>query len=381
MPRWRGVIEEFRSILPVTRNTPNITMGEGDTPLIQAYEFEEMLGIEYGFRGKIYFKLELKNPTGSFKDRGMVVAVAKAKEAGAESIMCASTGNTAASAAAYGAKAKLPVLVFIPMGNVATGKLAQIIAYGAEIVYINAKFDACQAIVEELGRRYPRIAVVNSTNPHRIQGQKTAALEICRELKKAPDYHFIPVGNAGNITAYWVGYKKWGELQETKLFSRASMIAGYLVPGLGNLVPLPRMMGWQAEGAAPFVRGYPIDNPETVASAIKIGNPASWRLAERAVSESGGRIDMVSDEEILGAQSLICKLQPEAACEPASAACVAGLIKPLSNERISQSRDVVVVCTLPGHFLKDPETPVRDIEVPKVGLDPNIEAVVDFLGL
>jgi threonine synthase len=330
----KGVLERYASLLPVTEATPIVTLGEGDTPLVRA----RTLGRELGC-GDLYFKLEGCNPTGSFKDRGMVVAVAKAVENGSKRIICASTGNTSAAAAAYGARFGLETIVVIPQGKIALGKLAQAIAYGARIVEIKGNFDEALTIVRALSEKYP-IALVNSLNPHRIEGQKTAAFEVVDELGDAPDYLFIPVGNAGNITAYWKGFVEYH--------------------ALGKSQTRPRMMGFQAAGAAPIVRGRPVKRPRTIATAIRIGNPASWKKAEAARDESGGLIDAVTDDEIITAYRKI------AACEgifvePASAASLAGLIKMSGKEDFSHS---TVVCVFTGHGLKDPGLPARYAEPP-----------------
>ena len=275
----KGVLEKYRDYLPITDDTPIFSLGEGDTPLVKSRAIGDMVGCE-----ELYFKLEGCNPTGSFKDRGMVVAVAKALEAGGQSIACASTGNTSASAAAYGAYMGIPTTVIVPKGNVSRGKLAQAIAYGARIMLIQGSFDRALELVRELTTRHP-IILVNSVNPHRIQGQKTAAFEIIEDLGTAPDFVSIPVGNAGNITAYWQGFQEAFGAEWTSV--------------------RPRMMGFQAQGAAPIVRGDVVLEPETIASAIRIGNPASWNAAINARDESGGTIDMVSDEDILEAYKLM----------------------------------------------------------------------------
>ena len=322
----RGVLERYREYLPVTDDTPIFTLGEGDTPLVRSRKIEARVGCD-----ELYFKLEGCNPTGSFKDRGMVVAVAKAVEAGGVSIACASTGNTSASAAAYGAYCGLPTTVFVPKGKVARAKLAQAIVYGARIELIDGNFDSAMRLVLSLTEKHP-VVLVNSVNPHRVQGQKTAAFEIVEDLGHAPDYLFIPVGNAGNITAYWLGF--------TEAFQ------------MGWAASRPRMMGFQAEGAAPIVRGEPVQEPETIASAIRVGNPASWESAVRARDESGGAIDMVSDQEIMEAYKLMA--QGEGIfCEPASAAAVAGLLKLSGGGLHLKGRKVV--CVITGTGLKDPD--------------------------
>ena len=322
----KGTLEKYREHLPITDDTPIFTLGEGDTPLVRSRSIGSTVGCD-----ELYFKLEGCNPTGSFKDRGMVVAVAKAMEAGATSIACASTGNTSASAAAYGAYCGLTTTVIVPKGNVARGKLAQAIAYGARIMLIDGNFDSALSLVRTLTDKHP-IVLVNSVNPHRIQGQKTAAFEIVEEIGGAPEYLFIPVGNAGNITAYWLGFTDAFRMEWTNA--------------------RPKMMGFQAEGAAPIVRGQPVDQPETLASAIRVGNPASWQGAVQARDESGGTIDMVSDEDIIESYKLIAQ-QEGIFCEPASAASVAGLLK--SSREGLRLKGKKVVCVITGTGLKDPD--------------------------
>ena len=325
-----GVLHRYREFLPLTPSTPLISLGEGETPLVKSRHLAEEVGCE-----ELYLKLEGCNPTGSFKDRGMVVAVAKAMEEGRSTIICASTGNTSASAAAYGAYCGLTTIVLVPKGDVATGKLAQAVAYGARILTVDGSFDRALQIVRSLVERHP-ITLVNSVNPYRLEGQKTAAFEVVDALGEAPDYLCIPVGNAGNITAYWRGFV---EYQRT-----------------GRAQGLPRMMGFQAEGAAPIVRGAPVQQPTTVASAIRIGNPASWQSALRARDESGGVIDSVTDEEILEAYRLLARTEG-VFCEPASAASVAGLLKLCRNGL--HLKDKRVVCVITGTGLKDPELAAR----------------------
>ncbi|MCL0044184.1 threonine synthase [Dehalococcoidia bacterium] len=321
-----GVIQQYRELLPITEATPLISLGEGNTPLVRSRHLADQLGF-----GELYFKLEGCNPTGSFKDRGMVVAVAKAMESGSTTIICASTGNTSASAAAYGAHCGLRTVVLVPKGNVATGKLAQAIAHGSQILVIDGNFDQALKMVVDLSTRH-RITLVNSLNPHRLQGQKTAAFEIVDTLTVAPDYLFIPVGNAGNITAYWMGFCQYKDL--------------------GKIQRRPKMMGFQAEGAAPIVRGAAVSNPTTVASAIRIGNPASWQGAIDARDESGGYIGMVSDDEIINSYKLMARLEG-IFCEPASAASVAGLVK--LTEAGLDLKNHCAVCVITGTGLKDPE--------------------------
>ena len=343
-------MHHYKEYLPVTSKTPLFTIGEGDTPLVRCDKLAERYGC-----GELYFKLEGCHPTGSFKDRGMVVAVAKAVEEGTKAVICASTGNTSASAAAYAAYCGLECVIVIPGGKIALGKLAQAIVHGAKILAVDGNFDKALDIVRRLTEKHP-VTLVNSLNPHRIEGQKTAAFEIVDALGNAPDYHFLPVGNAGNITAYWKGYKEYYEDGKAK--------------------QKPKMYGFQAEGAAPIVRGHPIENPETVATAIRIGNPASWQKAVAARDESGGIIDMVSDEEILAAQKIMAS---EAGIfgEPASAASLAGLIK-LTNQG-QKFADKSVVCVVTGSGLKDTDTALK--QTPDITeLPADIGAVEQALG-
>ena len=341
-----GVLRKYRKFLPVSDATPMITLGEGDTPLVRSSRLEKELGCE-----ELYFKLEGCNPTGSFKDRGMVVAVAKALEAGSEAIMCASTGNTSASAAAYGGRCNLSTVVLVPEGDIAQGKLAQAMAYGARILAVKGSFDQCLSLARTVTSKHP-ITLVNSVNPYRLEGQKTGAFEIIDDLGEAPDYVFIPVGNAGNISAYWKGFKEYHSLG----VSRKS----------------PRMMGFQAEGAAPIVQGRPVSFPTTIASAIRIGDPASWNGALAARDESGGIIDMVSDEEILTAYRLLAS-QEGIFCEPASAASLAGLMKLcLQDTGLEKGR---VVCIITGTGLKDPELAARSAESETTEVVPEIDEV------
>jgi len=346
-----GVLFKYKDYLPVTPKTPMFSLGEGDTPLVRCQALEKELEI-----GQLYFKFEGCNPTGSFKDRGMVVAVAKALEEGSKALMCASTGNTSASAAAYAAARGVGAIIVIPKGKIAMGKMAQAIIYHAKIVAIDGNFDQALTIVRALTDKHP-IALVNSLNPNRIEGQKTAAFEIIDVLGEAPDYLFIPVGNAGNITAYWKGFKEYHKVGKAKI--------------------KPRMMGFQAEGAAPIVRGHVVEKPETVASAIRIGNPASWKKAEAARDESGGIISMVSDKEILSAQKLMAS-RAGVFGEPASAASLAGLLKRRQQGMdLSRSR---VVCVVTGTGLKDTETALKGAE-PFLELPADLTAVEQALGL
>src|SRR5262245_50795750 len=299
--RWQGVIHRYAEHLPVTNDTPIVTLNEGNTPLIRVPSFVEAIGGDF----ELYLKYEAMNPTCSFKDRGMTMAISKAKERGAEVVICASTGNTSASAAAYAARAKMKCVVLLPNGKIALGKLAQALMYGATTIAIEGNFDDALRIVRELGET-GKVEVVNSINPVRIEGQKTAAFEICDQLGRAPDFHFLPIGNAGNITAYWRGYQEYHSVGQSK--------------------SLPRMFGFQAAGAAPIVDGHPLAEPETIASAIRIGNPASWPGATNALQESRGHIDKVSDAEILAAYKLLAR-RDGIFVEPASAAALAGVLK------------------------------------------------------
>ncbi|MDO8735323.1 MAG: threonine synthase [Elusimicrobiota bacterium] len=346
---YKGIIERYKKYLPVTDKTPVITLYEGNTPLLHAKNIEKFLGVNF----EIYLKIEGANPTGSFKDRGMTMAISKAVEDGSKAVICASTGNTAASAAAYAARAGIKCSVIIPDGSIALGKLSQAMMHGAKVIALKGNFDDALKIVLEITEKYP-ITLVNSLNPYRIEGQKTAAFEIIDFLGRAPDYHFIPVGNAGNITAYWKGYKEW----KTR----------------------PKMMGFQASGAAPIVKGKPIKNPKTIATAIKIGNPASWKKAEQARDESKGVIDMVTDGEIIKAYKLLASLEG-IFVEPASAASVAGLIK-YKNVIASETKQsrLTIVCTLTGHGLKDPDRAIKSATQPKV-IDQNMKKILKAIGL
>ncbi len=326
--RWPGVIAKYRKFLPINDATPIITLMEGGTPLIPAPSVAAAIGPNV----EVWLKYEGLNPTSSFKDRGMTVAVSKAVEEGAQAVICASTGNTSASAAAYAARAGIPAVVLVPSGAVALGKMAQALIHGAQVIKVDGNFDQSLEMVREITQQLP-LTLVNSVNPYRIDGQKTGAFEVCDALGDAPEFHAIPVGNAGNITAYWRGYCEYRDA--------------------GHASKTPVMLGFQAAGAAPLVHGHPIDEPETMATAIRIGNPASWQQAIQARDESGGRIEAVSDEEILDAYSLLAK-QEGLFVEPASAASVAGVIK-LGREQFFDGNQVRIVCVLTGHGLKDPD--------------------------
>lgn len=347
------MIRRYREFLPVSEATRTVTLNEGGTPLIEAKRI--VSEIEGDFR--LFIKYEGLNPTASFKDRGMTLAVTKAAERGASIVVCASTGNTSASAAAYAAAAGMTCLVLIPEGKIAYGKMAQALIHGARTLEVRGNFDDALDIVRELGER-DEVEVVNSINPFRIQGQKTAAFEVCDAIGDAPDMHFLPVGNAGNITAYWMGYKEYLEA--------------------GRSSGLPRMMGWQAEGAAPIVHGAPVENPETIATAIRIGNPASWEHALKAATESSGAIDMVSDEEILDAHRMLARTAG-IFVEPASAAGIAGLLKCHAAGGVPDGS--TVVATVTGHGLKDPGVAVENSLAESTVVDADLDSVLAAIGL
>jgi len=351
--KYQGIIDRYRKYLPVTEKTPVITLNEGNTPLIYSGHLSRLLG--NGF--EVYLKYEGLNPTGSFKDRGMTMAISKACEEGSSAVICASTGNTSASAAAYAARAGIKCIVLIPCGAIALGKLAQALIHGAQVLAVKGNFDDALNLVREIATRYP-ITLVNSLNPYRIEGQKTASFEICDFLGEPPDLQIMPVGNAGNITAYWKGYKE------------------YYKAGISK--KLPKMLGFQAEGAAPIVRGHPIKNPETLATAIRIGNPASWKQAEEARDESGGLIDMVSDNEILQAYKMLAA-GDGVFVEPASAASIAGLIKLNKSGYFENTGPVKITCILTGHGLKDPDRAIKSIKKPKL-IKPEIKALLKEIG-
>ncbi len=347
------LVERYRRFLPVGPSTPVVSLGEGATPLVPARRLGESLGLR-----NLHLKVEGQNPTGSFKDRGMVVAVAKALEEGARSVICASTGNTSASAAAYAAAAGLDCVVVLPAGKIAVGKLLQALVFGARVIAVRGNFDEALRVVRALSEQddHP-ITLVNSVNPYRLEGQKTAAFEVCDDLGRAPDILAIPVGNAGNISAYWRGFREYREA------------------GLTDAVP--RMWGFQAAGAAPLVSGHPVDHPETVATAIRIGNPASWALATAARDDSGGRIAAVTDDEILAAHRDIARLEG-VFCEPSSAASVAGVAKAARAGELDA--DATIVCVLTGNGLKDPDTAEAGITVEVTEAEPSIADVSRALG-
>jgi len=362
--KYNGIIYKYRDYLPVTKKTPIVTLLEGNTPLIPSQSLSGMLG--KGF--EVFLKYEGLNPTGSFKDRGMTMAVSKAIEEGAKAVMCASTGNTSASAAAFAARSGIRCIVLIPKGAIALGKLAQALIHGAQVIAIDGNFDDALDLVKQITDQHP-ITLVNSLNPFRIEGQKTGAFEICDILDDAPDFQCMPVGNAGNITAYWKGYKEYKQN--------------------GRSTRLPRMCGFQAAGSAPIVHGEPIKNPETIATAIRIGNPASWQQAVAARDESGGLIDMVTDEEILNAYKILA-VKEGVFAEPASAASVAGLIKLHEQGYFSKKvgkrntqnaiRNTRIVCILTGHGLKDPDRAIESVKEP-ITVEAKLEKVMGAIEL
>ncbi len=356
MNNYTGLINRYRAHLPVNAKTPVVTLHEGNTPLIPVPSLAQLAGAKLD----VYVKYEGLNPTGSFKDRGMTMAITKAKEEGAKAVICASTGNTSASAAAYAARAGMKCYVVIPQGAIALGKLAQAMMHGAVVIAIDGNFDDALEIVKEISEKH-KVTLVNSINPYRIEGQKTGSFEIVDQLGKAPDFHFIPVGNAGNITAYWKGYKEY--------------------KALGKIKKLPKMMGWQAALSAPIVKGHPIKDPKTIATAIKIGNPASWAQAVDARDQSKGLIDMVTDKEILAAYAHLSGLEG-VFCEPASAASVAGFIKLARQDyfKIHLKNKATVVCVLTGHGLKDPDRAIAQSPKPK-NCPAKTQAVLKLMGL
>ncbi|NYG60571.1 threonine synthase [Nocardioides daedukensis] len=350
--QWRGVIEEYRELLDIPQDTPAVTLGEGGTPLVESRWLSEVTG------GQVWLKVEGDNPTGSFKDRGMTAALSVAVHQGAQAVVCASTGNTSASMAAYAAKARIKPLVLVPEGKISAGKMAQAIMHGAQVIMVRGNFDDCLKISRGLAEHYP-VALVNSVNPIRLEGQKTASFEVVDRLGDAPDFHLLPVGNAGNISAYWLGYRQYAEL--------------------GRSTRLPVMRAYQAEGAAPLVTGQPFPNPETKATAIRIGNPASWKLAESAASESGGRFASVTDEQILIAQRQLAS-NDGVFVEPASAAGIAGMLQDL--ERGESYADKTVVVTVTGHGLKDTVTALEGFgDVVDNVIDANVDDAAAVAGL
>jgi threonine synthase len=349
--RYTGLINHYRDRLPVDNSTKLISLGEGNTPLIKLENIPDLLNKKVD----IYVKYEGLNPTGSFKDRGMTMAVTKAVEAGSKAIICASTGNTSAAAAAYAARAGIKAFVIIPEGKIALGKLAQAMIHGAVIIQIKGNFDDGMRLVKEVAEHTP-VSIVNSINPYRLQGQKTAAFEIIEELGDAPDYHYLPVGNAGNISAHWMGYKEYHQD--------------------GKATKKPKMVGYQAEGAAPFTKGAMVDNPETIATAIRIGHPQSWDLAHKVKAESNGWFGALTDTEILKAQKLLTEKEG-IFCEPASAASLAGAMYDIKNGKIAEGS--TIVCTLTGHGLKDPDTAISQCTKDMININPVMNEVRDAI--
>ncbi len=353
MEPYKGLIEKYRKFLPVTKSTPVVSLQEGNTPLIRVPKIEKMVAENV----EVYVKYEGLNPTGSFKDRGMTMAISKAKEKGMKATICASTGNTSASAAAYSVRAGMISYVIIPNGYIALGKLSQALIHGSKVIAVEGNFDVALEMVKQICEKYP-IELVNSLNPYRIEGQKTGAFEVVDYLGEAPDYHFIPVGNAGNITAYWKGYTEYKKAGKNK--------------------KLPKMMGFQAAGSAPIVLGHPVENPETVATAIRIGNPASWKQAEAARDDSGGVIDMVTDKEIINAYTLLASKEG-IFCEPGSAASVAGLIKYGKKKFFKEKKTVKIVCVLTGHGLKDPDRAIKSVEFKPIVVKPDLKSIMKII--
>jgi threonine synthase len=367
--RYTGLIEYYRDRLPVSADTRVISLGEGNTPLVRL----ENIPRETGKDVELYIKYEGLNPTGSFKDRGMTMAVTRAVEEGSRAIICASTGNTSAAAAAYAARAGITAFVLIPEGKIALGKLAQAMIHGAVVIQIRGNFDAGMQLVKEVAELAP-VTIVNSINPYRLQGQKTAAFEIVDELGRAPDYHCLPVGNAGNITAHWIGYSEYAQ-HESACVTGACVFCGGNCQYAGKAVTdkRPVMVGYQATGAAPFLRGAMVDNPDTVATAIRIGHPQSWDQAWTVNKESGGWFDECTDEEILAAQKLLTSREG-IFCEPASATSVAGALRDIKSGKIPEGS--TVVCTLTGHGLKDPDTAISQCDdKPMLTVDAELDAV------
>jgi threonine synthase len=373
-PRYTGLIERYRDRLPIHDDTRIISLGEGNTPLIRLNNIPRSIGKEVD----IYVKYEGLNPTGSFKDRGMTMAVTKAVEAGSRAIICASTGNTSAAAAAYAARAGITAFVLIPEGKIAMGKLAQAMMHGSIVLQIRGNFDVGMQLVKEVAEQAP-VTIVNSINPYRLQGQKTAAFEIVEELGRAPDYHCLPVGNAGNITAHWIGYCEYSSASGDHVTAACSFCKGHCAYAGGAIVGnRPKMIGYQAAGSAPFMRGGMVDNPETVATAIRIGHPQSWEQAWKVKEESGGWFDECTDAEILAAQKLLAEKEG-VFCEPASAASLAGALRDVMNGKIPEGSSIV--CTLTGHGLKDPDTAIQqsggNVHTVDASLDAVRKAILD----
>lgn len=367
-PRYTGLIERYRDRLPVNDDTRLISLGEGNTPLLKLNNIPKLLGKDVD----IYIKYEGLNPTGSFKDRGMTMAVTKAVEEGSKAIICASTGNTSAAAAAYAARAGITAFVIIPDGKIAQGKLAQAMMHNAVVIQIKGNFDEGMQLVKEVAAHAP-VTIVNSINPYRLQGQKTAAFEIIEELGRAPDYHCLPVGNAGNITAHWIGYCEYSSACGDHVTEACAYCHGHCKYAGGAIVGnRPKMVGYQAAGSAPFMRGAMVDAPETVATAIRIGHPQSWDMAWKVKEESQGWFDECSDEEILAAQKLLAEKEG-IFCEPASATSVAGALRDIQSGKIPEGSSVV--CTLTGHGLKDPDIAIKQSSSPVITVDATLDSV------
>ncbi|MGD8913608.1 MAG: threonine synthase [Candidatus Thiodiazotropha sp.] len=371
-PRYTGLIERYRDRLPVHDDTRIISLGEGNTPLIRLNNIPRKLDKDVD----IYVKYEGLNPTGSFKDRGMTMAVTKAVEEGSQAIICASTGNTSAAAAAYAARAGIIAFVLIPDGKIAMGKLAQAMMHGAITLQIKGNFDDGMQLVKEVAAHAP-VTIVNSINPYRLQGQKTAAFEIIEELGHAPDYHCLPVGNAGNITAHWIGYSEYACSTGDHVTEACAYCGGNCKFAGGSVTgKRPKMVGYQASGAAPFMRGAPVKDPETIATAIRIGNPQSWNQAWKVQEESGGWFDECPDDLILAAQKLLAD-QEGIFCEPASATSLAGAMRDINNGKIPEGSSIV--CTLTGNGLKDPDTAIKQSTSPVLTIDAELDAVKDAI--
>ncbi len=371
-PRYTGLIDRYRDRLPIHDDTRIISLGEGNTPLIRLNNIPRVIGKEVD----IYVKYEGLNPTGSFKDRGMTMAVTKAVEEGSRAVICASTGNTSAAAAAYAARAGITAFVLIPEGKIAMGKLAQAMMHGSVVLQIRGNFDAGMQLVKEVAEEAP-VTIVNSINPYRLQGQKTAAFEIVEELGRAPDYHCLPVGNAGNITAHWIGYCEYSAASGDRVTEACSFCNGHCTYAGGAIVGnRPKMIGYQAAGSAPFMRGHMVDDPDTVATAIRIGHPQSWDQAWKVQKESGGWFDECSDEEILAAQKLLAQKEG-VFCEPASATSLAGALRDIKSGKIAEGSSVV--CTLTGHGLKDPDTAIQQSQGGVITIDAALGPVKDAI--
>jgi len=366
--RYTGLINRYRDRLPINDDTRIISLGEGNTPLIKLNNIPALIGKEVD----IYVKYEGLNPTGSFKDRGMTMAVTKAVEEGSRAIICASTGNTSAAAAAYAARAGITAFVLIPEGKIAMGKLAQAMMHGSVVIQIKGNFDDGMRLVKEVAEEAP-VTIVNSINPYRLQGQKTAAFEIVEELGRAPDYHCLPVGNAGNITAHWIGYSEYSSASGDHVTDACAFCHGHCRYAGGAVVGnRPKMVGYQAAGSAPFMRGEMVDNPETVATAIRIGHPQSWDMAWKVKEESGGWFDECTDDEILAAQKLLTEHEG-IFCEPASATSLAGAIRDIKSGKIPEGSSIV--CTLTGHGLKDPDTAIKQSTAPMLTVAATLDSV------